>query len=260
VNVTPYHLLKHSLTQRLSAQAGAALSAWTTAWCPHVVGKTDCAPADAPGAVVIPSVQWTCHAHDGGERVWVAGAAGSLRHLEKMLFGLDEVDAAGDRHLSSSIAGDVVDRALGELLASLIHALTGLHTQPAGNAALPVHLLQRGSGAVRCTVSFGEQHLVLIVPPESLPSGALAPLRTARPPVRTLNAALANVSVRLRVEAAQTEMTLGYLGTLALGDVLTLPVGIHAPMRVTVPGGATLCHAHLGTLAGFHAIELIGTR
>jgi hypothetical protein len=44
---------------------------------------------------------------------------------------------------------------------------------------------------------------------------------------------------------------------LAVGDVLALPVSVHQALRVTGPDGVVICNAHLGNLAGFHAVEVI---
>jgi flagellar motor switch protein FliM len=109
-------------------------------------------------------------------------------------------------------------------------------------------------------VDLGNQSIRLLLPTNAL-SGIAPPTRPSVPPgqsnVIPLHHALSNVLVKLSVEVSQPELTLGYLKSLAVGDVLALPTRVDHSLRVVGPGDTTICRAHLGSLAGSHAIELV---
>ena len=262
MNVTPFLLLKRSTTERLALHANAALARWGSTWTTLPDSVVTCTAATAKHHSLAAAADWRCRTLSNGAPVWLLLPAGLERSLEQLLFGLNEMDATSEKHLPSPLANSVAQEALEDLAAGLINALANQSagSTPAAQAApLPASLFRPGSGAVLCTISFAEKVIRLLLPAESNP--AAQPIKTKqasmRAPLSTLHQALAKVQVKLSVEVSQAELTLGYLGTLAVGDVLALPTSVDHAMRVTGPGDTTVCHAHLGTLTGFHAVELI---
>lgn len=257
MNPSPYLLLKRSTANALTAGAGAALARWADAWTKLAGHDINCTEASDAADALAATPAWRCRALDGGGAAWIAAPADIARHVERLLFDVDEMEVAGEQHPPSAIAAAVADEALEALLAALVDGLTGQNSQPAPAAPVPARLLRRGSGAVLCRVRFGERAIDCLLPAEALPASGPAPRSNAAPGLATLHQALAKVAVPLGVEVSRAELTLGYLRTLAVGDVLALPTRVDQSLRVTGPGGTTVCHAHLGAQAGFHAVQLI---
>jgi len=178
--------------------------------------------------------------------------------MEQLQFGLCDADATTEKHLSSSIASAVVADALENLAAELISEISGQTSEPTPEEGPPpAHMLRRGSGAVVCSVSLNSKFVKLILPATALPTRQQKTMPVTHPAIVALPQALAKVQITLSAEVSRAELTLGYLGTLAVGDVLALPTGMDQILRLCGPGDATICHAHLGNVAGFHAVELV---
>lgn len=258
MNVHPYRLLKRSDADALAARASAALTRWSSQWVALPDHAVSCGEASDVAASLPAAPMLRRRVLVNGAHVWAVVPAGAERTLELLLFGLDDMDATADKHMSSRLGAGAVDAALEELLRMLVEAACGTVSAPAADAAPESHLLRRGAGSVACTVVLGTMTLRLLLPASVLPAAAVqVGKRGASAPLATLHTALAALPVPLSVEVCRTELTLGYLRTLAVGDVLALPVGVDQAMRVTGPGDTTVCHAHLGALSGFHAVELM---
>lgn len=257
MRVSPFLLLKRSTADLLAARATAVLARWAAAWTTPPDATIACsAPSDLPGILAEIS-DWSPHALANGGSAWSHAPTGLVRHIERVLFDLSDMDGTSDQHLSSAIATSVAEEALADLSQSLIGELTGQASQPARPAVMPDRLVRPGSGAVLCTVSFAGKSLRLLLPVESMPPAEKPTRHSSRPPIESLQRALETTQVTLSVEVSRTELTLGYLRTLAVGDVLALPTSVDHPLRVTGSDDTTVCHAHLGSLMGFHAVELI---
>lgn len=256
MNFLPYRLLKRADADALSARAAAALARWGARWAALPDHAVSCAEASeaalAGGAPALRRRVLT-----NGLFVWAQVPAGAERTLEQLLFGLGEMDATSDKHQSSRFAAGSVEAALEDLLQMLVEALCGQASAPASFEAIAPHLLRRGAGSVACSVVLGSLTVRLLLPASVLSPAAPLVRRPGAEALATLHRALGELPVPLSVEVCQTELTLGYLRTLAVGDVLALPVGVDQAMRVTGPGDTTVCHAHLGALSGFHAVELM---
>lgn len=247
MNVTPYLLLKRSRANQLSQRALAALGDWAGGWAPlpdHAVACSDACEA-APASL---EQAWNRRLLADGAEVWTALPWDAQRWMEQLVFSPDD----GAPH--SPLAGSVAADALEALQAQLIEALTGQASLPAEASAPSPALLRRGAGAVLCTLQLGARTLRLLLPAAA--QDAAAPTRRAAVPVAPLRDALAARQVPLTVELCRAELTLGYLRTLAVGDVLALPMALDAPLQVRGPGGAALCTAHLGATDGHRAVEL----
>lgn len=256
MNATPFQLLKRSHAEALAARAHAALAQWSQDWAALPDCAVSCTAASDAPAIATGAVEQR-RLLDSGAAVWVAMPAGMERTLEQMLFGLQGMDGTSDKHLASQLGTSLAEEALEALLHALCEGLTGQASRRATDAGPAAALMRPGSGAVACKVQIGERSMRLLLPADVL--GAPQPLqpRHDAPPLASLLQALAPLEVPLSIEICRTELTLGYLRTLAVGDVLALPMGIDQELRVAGPGDTTVCHAHLGAMDGAYAVELI---
>ena len=260
MNAYPFLLLKRSTVEWLAQRANAALARWAAEWAMPSDGAVACTAADDKAQTLGTASDWRHCACANGASAWLHVQVGLERCFEQMLFKLNDMSAAGDKHVSSSIATDVAEDALQDLVAILISEVTGQASQVAQampSASVPERLFRPGSGAVMCAVRLGDKAITLLLPAELIAAPPASHKPSARPPLTTLRHALTKLPVHLSVEVGRTELTLGYLRTLAVGDVLALPTSVDHTMRVAGPGDTTVCHAHLGSLAGYHAVELI---
>lgn len=157
---------------------------------------------------------------------------------------------------ASPIASDVVDEALDALITGLLAEISGFPVRPAEPTPIPDGLFRPGGGAALCVLTYRDAALKLLLPADAL-SQAAPPKPAVRGSLTPLRQALESVPVKLGVELSRAELTLGYLNTLAIGDVLALPTKVDQALRVLAPGEVRVCDAHLGTAEGRRAIELI---
>ena len=260
MSVSTFQLLKPATAASLAARAGPALAAWRTGWGDLPDQAVSCAAASTQAAHFAAGAaagELRRRMLDGGAEVWAAIPHATIRLLEQAVFGLRALDASSDKHLASSLGTELAGEALDDLLQQLILALSGRGSSASPAGSVDQALLRPGSGAVVCTVQLGERALRLLLPPSVLPPPAPLRRNPGAPTLTGLRQALAALPVRLHVEVCRTELTLGYLRTLAVGDVLALPVAVDQALRVAGPGDTTVCHAHLGALEGAYAVELI---
>ncbi len=247
MNVTPYLLLKRSRANQMSQRALAALGDWAAGWAPlpdHAVACSDACVA-APASL---EHAWSKRTLANGAEVWTTLPWDAQGWMEQLVFGLD--DGAPRSPLAGTVAGD----ALEALQVQLIDALTGQASGPTQPSAPSPAVLRRGAGTVLCTVQLGARTLRLLIPAAA--QGMPETTKRAATPVAPLREALGALLVPLTVELCRAELTLGYLRTLAVGDVLALPMALDAPLQVRGPGATALCTAHLGTTDGHRAVEL----
>lgn len=254
MNARPFQLLSRSRAQLLAGKASAALEQWARNWCALPDHAVSCRSASELADAFGSRAPMQRRALADGSHAWSVASPALQRLLEQNIFGLQELDAASERHLSSALGAEVAAHALESLLQALVEALCGQASQAATADAPPPHMLRHGCGAVACTITLGEAQLRLLVPGAPLPAPRA---NVQRAPLVPLRQALAGVAVPLHVELCRTELTLGYLRTLALGDVLALPATLDQPLRVAGPGDRKICEAHLGAVDGQRAVELI---
>jgi flagellar motor switch/type III secretory pathway protein FliN len=256
VNAYPFLLLKKRAADLIIQRVGTALARWATNWSalPHTA--ITCVPANDHEFLATTS-DWHQYIAASGASVWIGLGAGLERHFERMLFNLPDMDPASEEERPSAIATSIVREALEDLSACLIGEFADNASKSLPPTVFPDRLLRPGSGAALCSIGLGSTSIGVLLPAESVPTVASKAAPETRPPLATLHHALGKVPVKLSVEVSRTELTLGYLKTLAVGDVLALPTGVDQALHVAGPGDTSVCQAHLGNLEGFHAIELI---
>ena len=251
----PFLLLKRSTVEWLETRATTALAHWAAEWGSLPI-TVHCVAASDTAWCAAEKEAWQTRELTSDMVVWVHLEPGLTRSLVHPLFNLNEANATSDKHHASDLADSVIEASVEDVQVNVITSLTGYVSHAVTASVPPAYLWRRGSGAVLCTIRLGDKSLSLLLPAVSIP-----PINTAsttpRAPITLLQHALHQAQVKLCVEVSQAELTLGYLGTLAVGDVLSLPTHLDEPLRVSGPGDTTICQAHLGSLQGYHAIELI---
>jgi len=88
--------------------------------------------------------------------------------------------------------------------------------------------------------------------------GSADPAPAASPalPTTGLDEALARERITLRTVLSGTELNLGQLQSLSIGDVIPLEHRLDAPLKVVSAEGAELCEGWLGQRQGRIAVEM----
>lgn len=257
MNVSPFRLVRGSALAAIAGRANEALRLWEHAWGSLACARVRCISAGETGPSLPVAGEWQCHLLVGGAPVWWSVDPDLSSQLYCRLFGLDPSGIDG----GSPVAVGVAAEALSALVTSLIAKVTGQDPAPAPPSLPSAALLRPGSGAVAVTLETDVGSVCWLLSQEALAAYETIPLPPpVTAPVVPLPIALAATPVTLTVELARAELTLGYLRTLAVGDILTLPVKLDQALRVTGPGGGTICEAQLGTQDGARAIELVNAR
>lgn len=253
-----FSLLRQSEIDACIDQAGTALQQWEAAWAGWPGCSVSCVAAYASGPAV---AEWQPRLIADGTTVWLHASHNLEAHLEHVVFALGDVDASAGRHHSSALAASLASQAMDALLAGIVTALTGQSLLPTGRAdGSPQALLRYGAGGALVTVGTAS-HAVRLLLPHALvrrlcrTTLARAPRERAAP--QGVRAAVRELDATLRVEVGHAELTLAHLQTLAVGDVIALGSRVDRPLALVGEDGTVLCHAHLGTVAGRRAVELM---
>ncbi|MBV8659147.1 MAG: FliM/FliN family flagellar motor switch protein [Burkholderiales bacterium] len=254
MEITPVRLVREQDLTRARTVAAAALDAWVTNWLGQGAAQAHCAPVRDP-ALAAPGGRWYACRLDAGGTLWGYAEAGWAKQLQSQLFDLDDDIHSKERHRESELASGVAHDALADLFRLMGHALTGTDASLLDAELTPPKQLFRPlTGTLLVTVTLGGSSLHVLAPSvRSTPRP-----QAGRPkPVTPLAAALADTRVRVRVDLGSTELTVGHLATLAVGDVLRLPVALDHALLVSTHDGLPVCKAHLGSLDQHRAVELI---
>ncbi|WP_374357310.1 FliM/FliN family flagellar motor switch protein [Chitinimonas sp.] len=247
-NVRPYLLPRRSQLDQLGDARRQALAAWASDWAPLPAYQISVQPACALAGL---SADWRSYRLSKGDIAGLQLPANLPRLLEQWLFRLEGHDAGSEPQRSAPLAVPVVQQAQ----SALISALLGEVAEPSEDAGALTLLCRPGSGASLLTLTVANQPLRVLLPACQL-AAARQVSPTLLPPLAPLRSALARQPVNLTVELGSTALTLGALQTLALGDVLTLPLPLGQALQVLAPGHVPLCQAQLGAAQGHYAVEL----
>ncbi len=203
--------------------------------------------------------------HGTGEQVlWLACGDEFAAQLQRLMYPVDNSRSAGTLPV---LAGGAAAAAMDALLASLRDLL------PAGDrtAARPSVEFGNASGAVLAVVHCGRASVQALFNSGAVQaiaglarmrngagsaSGAAATVDQPLPPV-PYQTVLAQVPVRLEVALGSTEVALGSLRALALGDVIRLQGQADQALVVHGPNGRPLLAGYLGVSEGQLALELV---
>ncbi|MFZ6659036.1 FliM/FliN family flagellar motor switch protein [Undibacterium sp. TJN19] len=258
MNVSPFLLLKNSTLLAINEQLNTSIKKWAAEWKVSAENSGNCFPAIQFQATLFTEDNWDIRSLENGSSVWIKTGDGLHRYLEQAIFGLQSMDATSEKNASSPLAMQVVDDAVAELIDSMIGNIT--QQEILSETAFfqpPAQLFKSGSGAVVCTVYLGAKALWILLPEAALLRFKKFRIASSSSKLLPLHKALKDIRVSLAVEVSGAELTIGYLGTLEIGDVLKLPTSLEQSLRVAMPDDTTVCHAHLGIASGSLAVELV---
>ena len=130
-------------------------------------------------------------------------------------------------------------------------------TMPASASLTAQNCFAPGSGAVLARLVLGGQVAELLFASVDAWLPAQAQARSGLPAPVPRSSALGRQAVGLQVEAGRTQVALGHLLTLAVGDVVRLEHNIDAPLQVYAPGGEHVFDGYLGKRGERMALELV---
>jgi len=256
MNARAFSLLGESDLLRVRQAALQALEEWRAAWglgARQV--QVACTRAwESARRTRVFEEGWTCWECDG--RGWAAAAPLLVSRIREDLFGRSG-PGAPERH--SPVALEVGDRAIDDLIGRVL----GKEAPPAvrkraGEPApdIPAQVFKHGSGAVVLDIELDEGRLRVVAGCGAAPPSSAKQARAGALPPGESHAALLAVPVTLEAELAELEMDLATLQSLETGDVVRLTARIDQPLRLSAPGGSTVCFGDFGTQDGFRALSL----
>jgi len=258
MKVRPYALLGNALLARIERQVELVASTWSADW------------GFEPENVVVSSQRaweessreeaWQQCYQQGEGCAWLSLSPEFLKAVQRQIFPADLRHAfqAGD---TAPIATDGAKKAVAALADAIAQAF-GFSSSLLNidNDRKPAQeLFEFASGAILVVLKIGEQSIKSLLnyagveaqhrPVDSKP--------LARLPRVDLTKALSNAPISLKVSAGQVEVGVGNFMTLALGDVIRLPISIDKPLTVLGPDNGVLFGAHLGKQSQSMAIEVV---
>lgn len=253
----PFALLREASVDAVRSAVQDAVARWRAAW--GIAGDEISVGCERAWISPLRMPAWQGGRAADGQSLWLAGGDDVAAQLQRLMYPHDRSVTAG---AVSSLAEAAAQGAQEALMAALCELLPAGQA-PAGATAAE---MAYASGAVLATVQCGRAavHALFnhgavqaITSLASVRQGGaaggalLAPLA----PV-AYRAVLAPMPLRLEVGLGSTEVTLGSLRTLAVGDVIRLPRRADEPLAVHGPEGQALLAGYLGTQAGHLALEL----
>ena len=259
MKVRPYALLGSALLGRIERQVGLVASTWSAEWGFDAVDVA--VSCQRSWEVLSPRGEvWQQSYQQGEGRAWLSWSPEFLKTVQRQIFPADQRHAfqAGD---TAPIATDGAQKAVAALADAIAQAFgfssALLNTD---NDRKPAQeLFEYASGAILMVLKIGEQSIKCLLnypgvqvqhrPPDSKPAAQL--------PRVDLTKALSATPIPLKVSAGQVEVGVGNFMTLALGDVIRLPISIDKPLTVLGPDNGILFGAHLGKQGQSLAIEVV---
>jgi hypothetical protein len=196
--------------------------------------------------------QWT----GAAGAVWCDWDADGPREVRQLVFPAD------GSHAPHTGPGPLAEAGA---MAAFDDLCSGLRELCAGDGAdvsllrpVPEDVMRQGSGAVGISVALGRARLAILLDDACvrrlLGTGAAASL----PPLGkvTLGKTLDRTPVTLTVRAGEVELGAGTLLSIGVGDVIALPLGLDAPMSITLVRGIELCKGFIGRRGDQLAVEI----
>ena len=248
MKVRPYRPCTAQDVAAASARAARHGSDWSAAWV-DAAAVTVHVSAPVPGGMAADFDRdgpWWAATGECGT-AWVNIAAATT--VAEALF---EEAGVGARR-KDGLAAAVGRRALGELLCLLAGQGLANQAEPT-EAAVPVHLFELGRAMLAHRVEFGGGGRVDIY--LELPETSTAVTRRDALPLAAMSLGLNAQAVRVQAMLADTEIELGQLHGLAVGDVLRLDAQLDAGIELRIGDKRLPCKGYLGLSSGRLAVEL----
>jgi len=254
MNARALSLLGESDLLRVRQAAVQALEEWRAVWGLGARGaQVACARAwESARRTRVFEEGWTCWECDG--RGWAAAAPLLVSRIGEDLFGRSE---PGAPECHAPVALEVGDRAIDDLIGRVLGKDAPPVRKRAGDPApdIPAEVFKHGSGAVVLDIELDEGRLRIVAGCGATASSAKQARSGAQPPGES-HAALLAIPVTLEAELGELDMDLATLQSLEAGDVVRLTARIDQPLRLSAPGGSTVCFGDFGTQEGFRALSL----
>jgi flagellar motor switch/type III secretory pathway protein FliN len=248
----PYLLLGDGDRRFIAQRVETALAAWRGEWLAG--GAPDRAPS---AASELRAERWLA-AQAGEKPLLLLGCRGDWRAQLGTLTVMEapQPGIQGDRALAAKVCETMLEALAAQVLNSL--SATAAPQMSWGGEGAPQSWLAPGAGAALYDLS-PALPLVLALAPElvaaSLPKAHTS--RTGREPLAALARALEPCRVGLEAVVGDAELDLGQLAHLAAGDVIVLERRLDEPLALRLEAGESVGAAHLGTLAGRKAVQLV---
>lgn len=248
--VRPYRPCTAKDVEAAKTQAAAACQAWARAWLDPVTVSVDVEPMETGGAALRaadPADSWYSLSGEFGT-VWAPSSLAAP--IAQAMF--DE-EAVGERR-ADGLACEVGRQAL----CSLLCALAGSPLDAAPRlAARPEHLLEAGRPVLRQRIAISSTAVLDMY--VELPEKTASSTAAKRPALQALTMGLSGQSVEVRAVLGETEIELGVLHSLAVGDVLRLDGRLDDGIALWIGEKRLPCTGYLGSLDGQLAIEVART-
>lgn len=251
----PFILLRESHLDELRDRFAEIAARWTEEWR----GLTE------PPAVTCARAwemnrrpaNWSrCHA-DEEKTAWFSFAEDFPKELQRNMFGAEQrhaMQSAGGSSLAQQAALAAVDALIG----NIAKAVGISNSRGLAHASVPDAVLQRGSGAVVIEIVIGKLDLLCLLNDKCIGAPERkTPVPGEKPLVGIdLKKKLSGTPLSLQVELGSTEVDIGSLLTLQVGDVIRLDSTIDRPLAVIGPEGRKVLNGYLGKQDGNMAIEV----
>lgn len=260
MDIRPFALLKTAVVDEVTSRMTGALKTWCSDWgLDDLPCDVECVRSwDVPAQHR--TVTWRKRAGSAGKCLWFAWQLELARLVQRQMFPSDQ------RHLmqsqrAPSLATEGAETAVQALLDGIAHAVSVDAdwmdvTEPTDAIA---NAFAVASGALWVSIKIGDQTLSCLMD-QGCVQAAFAPLAgksDERIPPGAWNRALDRIPVVLPIAIGQVEVDVRSLLTLAVGDVIRLNTLVDHPLTVHGPAQEALFDAHLGTLDGKMAIEIV---
>lgn len=248
MQVRPYRPCTASDVGAVQARVAEILATWAEAWVDGGAVRGDVSASIGGSPTVFESDGPWCTVAGPHGSVWTR--IGSSAVATGLLF--DEAVVGGRR--SDGLATSLGRRALAELLSALAGAPSeggsGLQEAPA-----PLHLLQAGRSVLRLQLQLATAGVIDVHFELSRPVSAATP---GRGPTLAadMSLGLADQAIEVQALLGDTEIELGQLHGLAVGDVLRLDAQVDEGIELRIGGKRLPCKGYLGAIDGRLAVEL----
>ncbi|HWH82093.1 MAG TPA: FliM/FliN family flagellar motor C-terminal domain-containing protein [Burkholderiaceae bacterium] len=248
-DVRPFRPCTSADIADVAARATEVARGWGRDWLGFGDGAAVNVACAAVEATVIDSLAlsptwWRCEGPGGS--AWASAPQAGI--VEALLFSADrEVGSDGD---SDALSVTVAQRALGALLQALAGAQAEQAPVP---TTAPIHLGEPGRRALSLRLQFAGALLAVLLELRPVAQASTAARRDA---VLRAQNAVAKQRVRVEVLLGESEVELGALRTLSVGDVLRLDKRLDEGVELRVGDQRLPCAGYLVAKDGGVAVEV----
>jgi len=260
MRVQPFLLLGASTLTGVAVHIMSAVEAWRTEWgLTGLAVEVECLRAWET-LPLLRSVPWQSGFVFDGKSAWLACQPELARVIQRQLFPSDQHNPVQlqTRPSIASEGGHAAVQALFNRIAAAV-ALISDHVALNESASPQQSAFSFASGSLLARIKLGEQTVSCLLDHACTRALTEHIVPTPRAPIPhgLFNKGLARIPVTLPVEIGQAEVDVASLLTLTVGDVIRLGTSVDQPLTVFGPRREALFDAHLGTLHGAVALEVV---